>query len=343
MNSIRKRPAYIDFLIIGLVFAVLFLMPIFFTRIHGEISLRHVVKIWEDQILLVPVFAINHWLLAPRLMLRKKYVYYFISIIAFIAAMTVLYYLFDNVWTGAKHMQSFSDRPTPIPPYAHLLMYSLMIAGIDTGLLTNRKLHEDEERRHILEKRNAEMQLDLLSRQVSPHFLMNTLNNLYAIVGEDAEKAKGIVMKLSKMMRYMLYESGNGKVPLSREFEFIESYVALMRIRFDDMVVINFSLPPLYDDVEIAPMLFIAFVENAFKYGVSYEHKSVIDISFQIQDNMLVFRNYNNCYALSDTSGTGIGINNTVERLSIIYGDRYFIDIQSQDNTYKVKLSIPLS
>jgi sensor histidine kinase YesM len=217
-----------------------------------------------------------------------------------------------------------------------------MIAGIDTGLLLMEKWHEYEEKKYILKKRNAEMRLDMLRSQISPHFLMNTLNNIYAFIDEDQNKAKAIVMKLSKIMRYMLYESGNRKVPLSKEFEFIESYVNLMKMRFDDKVIINFSLPEIYDDVNIPPLLFISFIENAFKYGVSYQNRSEIDISFKVLYNNLIFYNYNNCCS-SDLSSTGIGISNTLERLRLIYGDKFTIKIESQDNTYKVTLLIPLS
>jgi sensor histidine kinase YesM len=342
MNDAQRKIKSIDYIVIGFVFMIMFLMPVFFTRMNGEISWRHVIKLWTDMVLLFPVYIVNHWLLVPRLMFKKKYIYYAVSITMLIAGMTLLYYMFDNVWTGTKHMQSFINRPTPIPPYAHLLMYSMMIAGIDTGLMTMRKWHENEENKQILERRNAEMRLNILKSQVSPHFLMNTLNNLYAFIDEDPHKAKTIVMKLSKIMRYMLYESGSGKVPLSKEFEFVESYVNLMKMRFDDKVIINFSLPEVYDDVGIPPLLFISFIENAFKYGVSYEKRSTIDISFKILNNKLIFYNYNNCCS-SASSGTGIGISNTLERLRLIYEDRYNIEIKSQDNTYTVTLLIPLS
>ena len=350
MNLTSKSRQYLQVRHFGLyimafVFLILFLLPVLFTRVNGEISWLHVLKIWQDMILLIPVFAINHWLLAPKFLLRQKYIIYTISILSLVAASSVSYYYYDNAYIPEiKAVNKDKNKPTPIPPYAHLLMYSLLIVGVDSGLMFSKKWYENEEKQYILEKQNSEMQLEMLRYQVSPHFLMNTLNNIYALIDLDSYKAKEAVMKLSKLMRYMLYENESGKVLISKEFEFVQSYIDLMKIRFDKDMIIDLKLPEQYNDFEIPPLLFISFIENAFKHGGGNEHKSKIVISFSFEDKMLVF----NCFNLRMNTKTnaekgGLGIENTKNRLNMFFGERYSLSISSPENFFDVSLKIPLT
>ena len=344
MSKNWKLTDYIEYLIIIFIFLILFGLPVLFTRVNGQISWLHVLKIWQDQILLIPVFAFNHWLFAPKFLLRQKYIIYSISILSLVAMCSVSYYYYDNAYKPLKTKVNVDqNKPTPIPPYAHLLMYALLIAGVDSGLLFSKKWYENEEKHHILEKKNSEMQLEILRNQVSPHFFMNTLNNIYALIDLDSPKAKEAVMKLSKLMRFMLYESNNGKVKLSREFEFLKSYIDLMKLRYEDDKIIKLTLPEHFAEVEIPPLLFISFIENAFKFGASYENESQIDILFSIVDNMLIF----NCENIKqERNGQiekgGFGIESSKTRLNLLYGENYTLSINSLDKFFSVNLKIPL-
>ena len=345
MSKSFKLVQYVDYLIVGFIFLILFALPVLFTRVNGHISWIHVVKIWKDQTLLIPIFALNHWLLAPKLMLRQKYVSYLIILTLTIAAATIFYYLIDVAWNpnALAHSLINSGRPTPIPPYAHLLMYSLLIVGVDTGLLFLKKWNENEEKQYMLEKENSEMQLEILRNQVSPHFLMNTLNNIYALIDLDSFKAREAVMKLSKLMRYMLYENGNAKVLISKEFEFVRSYIDLMKLRFENDMIIELKLPEQYDDFEIPPLLFISFIENAFKHGASNQKFSKIIVSFSFDNNFLVFNCFNKKNVVKSISeNKGVGIENSISRLNMLYGENHSISINSAVNYYDVTLKIPI-
>lgn len=348
-STLRKDSLNRNFelIIIGFVFLVLFLMPVIFTRVRGEISWIHVLKIWKDQSLLLPIFVLNHWLLAPKLMLRKKYFSYLISITFSISVATVSYYYIDTVVKAKKvsvNNTIESNRPTPVPPFAQLLIYSVLIVGIDTGLLFSKKWYENEEKRYMLEKQNSEMQLEILRNQVSPHFLMNTLNNIYALIDLDSLKAKEAVMKLSKLMRYMLYENEKGKVFISKEFEFVKSYIDLMKLRFESDTMIELTLPEKYDEFEISPLLFISFIENAFKHGGGYENQSKIAISFSFEDKWLIFKCFNLKSNLKSSSEKGgFGIENSRNRLDMLYGERYSLSIKSPEQYFDVTLKIPLT
>jgi len=336
----------IAYWIIGFIFLVLFVIPVFFTRIDDKISWLYVTKIWKDQFLLLPLFAINHWLFVPNILFRKRYLLYWLCIVGLITLFTVSYYYNDEVLNKKPITRNDSGmkRPEPIPPYAHLFMYSLLIVGVDTGLLFTGKWNENEEERHILEKKNIEMQLDMLRNQVSPHFFMNTLNNIYALIDCNTPKAKEAVMKLSKLMRYMLYENEHGKVKISKEFEFITSYIDLMKLRYADDVSIRLIFPEELGNMEIPPMLFICYIENAFKHGVSYQQDSFINIIFEKRENKLHFSATNSKQPETVKHPVGgLGLQNNENRLKLLYADNYSLTINSSDKIFNVSLEIPLT
>ena len=342
----QRYNSYIEYLVIGFIFLVLFALPILFTRIDGEISWLYVRKIWKDQALLIPLFALNHWFFVPKVLFRKRYTVYILSVAATIVLFTSTYYYSDEVVNKKppRSQNSENRMPDPIPPYAGLLMYSLLIVGVDSGLLFSKKWNEIEERKHLLEKKNAEMQLDILRNQISPHFFMNTLNNIYALIDTSGPAAKAAVMKLSKLMRYMLYENGNGKVKLNKEFEFIGSYIDLMKIRYADEITIHYILPEIFDDVDIPPMLFISYIENAFKYGASYQHESFINIVFEVDEKALRFNTVNTKNTENQLfKDGGLGLENSENRLKLLFGSSYTLAIQSTERLYNVSLTIPLS
>lgn len=345
-NKIHQQGRHFGLYIMAFMLLILFLLPVLFTRVQGEISWMHVLKIWKDQSLLFVVFGLNHWLIAPKLMLRKKYGLYSICIAAVISLFSFSYYYYDNVLTMHKEKVENADpnKPTPIPPYAHLLMYSLLIVGVDSGLLFSQKWYENEENKHILEVKNAEMQLNMLRHQVSPHFFMNTLNNIYALIDCDTPKAKDAVMKLSKLMRYMLYENENDKVKFSKEFEFISSYIDLMKLRYADEVTVRLIFPEELGNQEIPPMLFICYIENAFKHGVSYQQDSFINIIFEKRESRVHFSVTNSKppETVKNPVG-GLGLQNNENRLKLLYPDNYLLMINASEKIFNVSLDLPLA
>jgi hypothetical protein len=345
INSKASYIKSIELLVIGFFFLVLFVLPVLFTRVNAEISWLHVLKIWKDQMLLLPLFVMNHWLFVPKLLFKKKYFNYFVCILGLVAILSFSYYYYDEIMNKKPEKKGSIDvqKPKPIPPYAHLLMYSLLIVGVDTGLLFSKKWSENEDKRNQLEKENAEMQLNILRNQISPHFFMNTLNNIYALIDYNACQAKEAVMKLSKLMRYMLYENGHGKVKISKEFEFIKSYIDLMKIRYAEEMTIHFIVPDQFPDTEIPPMLFIFYIENSFKYGASYQQQGFINIVFEIVGDRLYFTCSNTKNAEANKPGNGgLGLINNENRLKLIFGSNYKLSVNFTEKLYQVSLSIPL-
>lgn len=340
-----------EWLIIGLIFFVLFILPVLFTRIDGVISWRFVFKIWIDFSLLIPLFFINHFLFVPRFLFRKNHITYIALISGLIITFSALYYYFDSVVYKRPHRpeprelirQDEHRQPDPIPPYAQLLMYSILIVGVDSGILFIKKWQENEDRRLTLEKENARIQFDILRNQVSPHFLMNTLNNIFALISYDAPTAKDAVMRLSKLMRYMLYENSDGKVSLEKEFDFIRSYIGLMKLRFSKEVVITFNVPDNIETISVPPLLFISYIENAFKYGTSYQDTSFVSIDFYIRDAFLIFTCANSHFGIRKAEGIGgLGQRNNEQRLQLLYENRYNLSINKTTDRYTITLEIPL-
>lgn len=238
------------------------------------------------------------------------------------------------------------ERPEGKPPLSmgpadiiNTIMVVLLL-GMNLGIKLYFKSDRDAKEMQLLEKQNLEQQLEYLKYQINPHFFMNTLNNIHALVDIDSEKAKATILELSKLMRYVLYEGAKSSVPLGREVEFLNNYVTLMKLRYTDKVKINIDIPDVIPDHSVPPMLFITFVENAFKHGVSYQEPSYINMEMRFVGERVYFACANSKHAESTHEHGGVGLANVKKRLELIYGDNYTLDIHDDEKEYSVKLDI---
>jgi LytS/YehU family sensor histidine kinase len=215
--------------------------------------------------------------------------------------------------------------------------------GFDTGLRSGLRGITIENEKVRLEKENVASRLVLLRNQVSPHFLMNTLNNIHSLVDINTEEAKEAIIKLSKMMRYLLYETETEKTTLRKEVEFLESYINLMKLRFNEKVIIMLNLPSVIPEKKIPPFIFTSLIENAFKHGISYKDESFINIDLVIgKERLLLVIKNSKTEKYEDEEYSGIGIENTRKRLELLYGSNYILDIVDKKDLFTVTLSIPL-
>ena len=250
------------------------------------------------------------------------------------------------------------DAPPPGPPI--LLhqgdvvnaIFLILLLGMNLGVKLYFKNDHDRKQLLALERENIESQLEYLKYQINPHFFMNTLNNIHALVDIDPEKAKTSIVDLSKLMRYVLYEGNHPMVPLGRDVDFLRNFLKLMQLRYTDHVSISVSIPDELPDSLIAPMLLITFVENAFKHGVSYQQQSFVSIKLQAEDQRLLFSCRNSKKQADQTSTQtaskrisegGMGLANVKKRLDLLYGRNYTLDIKDEAETYNVELNIPLT
>ncbi len=348
-----------------LVWIVLIVAPVLF---NGNKTL-----VWQDFLnpmeTIIPlffIFLINRFVLVPKLLFSKRRLYYVISVIGIIAIFTFGSFLFSANPIDRRPPQEINNRRQPqpphinradnrfpppkepirgrpMPPFANLLIISFLLIGFDTGLMASFRLAETEQEKAKLEKENVGTQLAFLRNQVSPHFFMNTLNNIHSLIDFDKEEAKESIIRLSKLMRHLLYDSEVEQIPIKKEIDFVKNYVDLMKLRFSDKVKIKLILPEQMSDKSIPPLLFTSYIENAFKHGISYQHASFINILFSITSNTLTFevRNSNNDIKTEDND-SGIGIENSRKRLDLIYGAKYLLKIDDKKDEHCVSLTIPI-
>ncbi len=228
---------------------------------------------------------------------------------------------------------------------SNALLY-LLVTGVSVAIRMTSGWYRAEAARQELEHNRTQAELQNLKSQLNPHFLFNTLNNIYSLIQLDTERAQQAVHDLSRMLRYVLYESSRPEVPLAAEIRFLSDYIELMRIRQPRHVQVFVTLPDAPSQRPIAPLLFISLVENAFKHGVDNDRPSCVSIDIHETDEQLVCRIRNSYFpksADSDRSGSGIGLSNLTRRLEMIYPGRYIFEHGQSGDSYTALLCIKLT
>lgn len=219
---------------------------------------------------------------------------------------------------------------------AFLAGIALLVHHVRRSMVVKQQLKEEQQKR-------TEAELEWLKNQLNPHFLFNTLNNISSLVQIDADKAQDAIAQLSDLLRYAIYESRHETVPIQGEVEFMRNYISLMELRCNDKTEVNTHFSNFNNQLNIAPLLFISLIENAFKHGVSSSRPSKIGISLIQNDDQLVFTCDNTNYPKDDAdrSGSGIGLENTRRRLELMYAGRYTWEQSLENDIYHVRISLP--
>ena len=333
--------------------------------------------VWRKFGVFLLLFLVHNFLLAPLLVHKHKRTLYFTIAIMVMAAFVV--YQCTNRPMGMKRMgmrhpkmeqrenlpPDFEDfeefekfredgpRPhrTP-PPFVGehdilSIVVLLLMFGANLGTKYYFRSRRDQRKLQELEKQNLEQQLEYLKYQINPHFFMNTLNNIHALVDIDPAKAQETILELSKMMRFVLYEGDKKGVPLTKEFEFIRTYTHLMQLRYTDKVKITVDVPTEAPDTTIPPLMLISFIENAFKHGISYQHESFIEIKVVLRNPLpeithLCFTCRNSKADKPNQEKGGVGLSNVKKRLDLLYDHNYTLKIKDEPDIYIVELILPL-
>jgi len=219
---------------------------------------------------------------------------------------------------------------------------SILVIGFNIAIKITFNWLEDRRNYEQLQKENYKNQLSLLQHQISPHFFMNTLNNIHALIDYDQEIAKKSVVKLSHLMRVLLYENEN--YTLQKEIDFLKDYIELMKIRVNQNVEIIFEHPEKIPSVSFPPLLFVSFVENSFKHGLLAVGKSFIHIYFAFENYFLHVKIINSKTAVKENKpiSTNIGITNSRKRLDLVYKNNYEFDVIETDTTFEVNIKVPI-
>jgi len=357
MKGLSLSSRKIESLLYFLIWAFVFSVPYFSERNSGQINWNEVTKNWMHVFGFLIIFLVNVYILVPRLLLKKRYLHYFVSVSVLIILVIAINL---NVPSGKPPK---NDSPSgisnsmtspvpearmqkpPIMAFADNLIICILLVGAGTTIKLMSKWLSEEKLRKDAEKEQLKTSLALLRHQVSPHFFMNTLNNIHSLIEMDSEKAQDAVERLSTLMRYLLYDSAQSTIELKKEIEFIQSFISLMQLRHSEEVEVTVLIPGQIPDIKIPPMLFVSLLENAFKHGVSYPIKSYIYFELQIHDNTLVCIIKNSKHktvASRYDEYPGIGLENIKKSLNLLYEKDYKLDISDKENEFKVNLTIPV-
>jgi len=292
-------------------------------------------SLWISAFWLAPavvVYLLNFYLCVPILWFRHRYWLFGLA--------NVILILVCNSHLLFKNISSLPDIYRA--GYSSFMIIALLVNLMAIGIaMSIRYVMRQGEKK----QKEVEAELAWLKNQINPHFLFNTLNNISSLTQIDADKAQDTVMQLSDLLRYAMYETNKPKVPLEGEVEFMRNYIDLMKLRCNEMTTVNSQFSILNSSLEVAPLLFISLIENAFKHGMNSNAPAIIDISLTQQDDTLIFTcdNSNNPKPTKDRSGSGIGLENTCRRLDLLYQGRYqWEQTIKPENIYHVCITLKL-
>ncbi len=345
--KLTNRKNILDILLHAGIWLLVYALPFLIFRKGDETDLigkmlHHAVVVAS----LMLVFYINYFYLIRKFLFHKQLGQFFLYnlIIIFIVGVAVHY------WNEATIPHEIPKIPNQNLSHNIGFLFRdiislIMITGLSVALKITGQWYKTEAEHQEEEKKRAEAELLTLRQQINPHFLFNTLNNIYALIEISPEKAQNVVLDLSKLMRYVLYENSGEKVELNKEIKFLENYIELMRIRLSEEVDVKFENKiPVGNKWQVTPMLFVSLIENAFKHGVSPTQESFIHIAFDIQNNKLHFSVQNSYFPKNETdlAGSGIGLDNLKRRLEILYPENYEFYAGELQGIYYAKIVVPL-
>lgn len=307
----------------------------------------HDLIFYVQLILFMPLSAalvyVNFYILIPYFLYRKKYFYYALLLSLALLGTAFIDQLLKQLYAhfGSKIFAFTADLN-----FQNLFLETTSMFYL-TGFTTSVKLSKDWIQNQQLmkekEKQYLETELNFLKAQIQPHFFFNTLNNLYSLTLKKSDQAPEIVLKLSALMSYMLYESNTAKVSLSKEITYLQNYLDLEKLRFGQRLIVTFEMEGSIEEVNIPPMILILFLENSFKHGVKNNlNKIQIDISLKVAGGFLFFTVKNPVAENTSTGNTGIGLKNAKRRLELLYGNNYRLDLLEKQNEFIVSLKMPV-
>ena len=280
----------------------------------------------------IGIYLINFYLLIPFVWMARRYTLF--------GVVNVLLVFFGNVHLILNDTSFMPDNFRA--GYLSFMIITIILNMMAIGIaLSIRYLLHQQERK----QKEVEAELAWLKNQINPHFLFNTLNNISSLAQIDGNETQEAIMQLSDLLRYAMYETNKTKVPVGGEVEFMKNYIELMKLRCNEMTKVSSRFVVHNSNLEIAPLLFISLIENAFKHGMNSNAPAEIDISLTQEEDKLIFTcdNTNNPKPTKDRSGSGIGLENTRRRMDLLYAGRYqWEQAITPENIYHVRVSLKI-
>ena len=341
MSSPPKR---LGWLVHAIIWITLFAFPILFRDRNLEaITIRDYLRFFIMMFGPLVVFYANYNFFVTRfLFTRRLWLFLLCNLLLFIVTFVVSGTLFSLTLPLEVIKTGHANRPTAnIFIFVDAIKY-IFLTVLSVALKMTGSWYKMDTERKELEKRRSEAELQSLKNQLNPHFLFNTLNNIYSLIAINGEQAQEAVHELSRLLRYMLYDSSQAFVPLEKDVDFVKNYVELMRIRMPEHVDLKTEIQIEQPDTLIAPLLFISLVENAFKHGVSNSKTSFIHIEIITDKKQIRCTIRNSFFPKNeqDKSGSGIGLVNLKKRLDLLYPENHKLICEQSGETYSCTLII---
>ncbi len=349
-NILQKR--WINHIIFWL------LLLVFYTKVNTAYNDAFYKVLVHNVIMLIPQILASYFIayfLIPKLLYKKKYVLFFVSfamICYFFSALArvLVVHIIEELYREPPFAQeSIYDILTDVSYLRKYYFYSVFLPVflfVSIKLLKER--FEEKSKQEILKKEKISAELNFFKAQIHPHFLFNTLNNLYVLTLQKSDKASEIVLKLSEMLDYMLYQCKDDRVIISKELKLLQNYVDLEQLRYGERLELVFNQDIDNLRTQIAPLILMSLIENAFKHGTSGSVSNpMIKIDIKIEKEQLNFSVYNTKTKIKQNDKTnfkeGIGLSNTKNQLQLLYPDKHQLEIIEEDLSYHVKLHVDLA
>ncbi|MFI2742171.1 sensor histidine kinase [Zhouia sp. PK063] len=332
-----------------MIWAMLFTLPYLLISGQEKTIYPIIEHNWIPLCFYAVIFYLNYFYLIAHVMFNRKLGWFILVNLSFIflliwANHELRAYLVDNfdVFKRPK------DANHPGPPikffiYVETISFLIPLVFAIAIKVLERWFKTENERK---EAANIKLQAELqhLKYQLQPHFFFNSLNNIYSLVDISPEQAKETIHSLSKLMRYLLYETNTAQVSLQKEIEFMEKYIELMKLRFSNKTQVYYSFPEHVQKVKVSPLMFISLIENAFKHGVSAKEESMISFDMKVTNNTITFisENKNLPKTETDKSGSGIGVQNLQKRLELLYFNKYEFNCGVYNEIFKATLILEI-
>jgi sensor histidine kinase YesM len=286
----------------------------------------------------------NFYVLIPRLLMRKKYVIYAIVIFLAVFLDACLDGLIKLGYAHAGSKYFTTTSPFTLPDFSGAMAARFYLLGLTSAIRLAKEWIQNQQLQNEREKLYLETELNFLKTQINPHFFFNTLNNLYSLALKRSEQTPEVILKLSDLMSYMLYESNVARVSLGKEINFLQNYLDLEKLRFGNRLTIGFEIEGQMEGVSVPPMILILFAENCFKHGLKDNIDEVnIDIALRIDQGYLFFNIKNPVSVRHNANGiSGIGLKNVKRRLDLLFKTDYDLDITHEKGEYIVALKMPV-
>ena len=328
----NKRQFFIHIFIWGILYSII----LFFIYAEiKDITLKVCLRITFTAV----IFYTNYSLLVPYFLLKKKILpYLFCVVILLLISYLIIFNVFGFEFYDSRNL--LDKRPSK---FIINIFFNSVIIIIGTIIRLYEQWIENDRINKEIELKKNKTELESLKNQLNPHFLFNSLNSIYSLSTKKSNDTPEAVIMLSELMRYMLYKANNKKVLLKDELKYIENYIKLQHIRIAKNKNVKINIKGVISTQKISPLLFISYIENAFKYGTDFNGNTEIEIDISVKDNELQFKCVNIIGNRSkDEESSGIGMQNTKNRLKLLYPDKHWLTTIENDNKFMVDLKLKI-